>query len=78
MRMGRGQVNAKGANMAMIARMISQQMGRDVIDKTGLAGPYDLNLEWTPEPGQRWTSASWGATARRFHRTDAGGGGGGE
>ena len=52
MRMGRGQVNAKGANMAMIARMISQQMGRDVIDKTGLTSTYDINLEWTPEPGQ--------------------------
>ena len=52
MRMGRGQVNAKGANLAMIARMISQQMGRDVIDKTGLTGTHDLNLEWTPEPGQ--------------------------
>ena len=38
--------------MAMIARLISQQMGRDIIDKTGLADTYDINLEGTPEPGQ--------------------------
>lgn len=52
MRVGRGQINANGATMAAVARMISQQLGRDVIDNTGLKGNYDVNLEWTPEPGQ--------------------------
>lgn len=51
-RMGRGQVNAQGVPMAMIVRMLSQQLGRDVIDKTDLKGTYDVSLSWTPEVGQ--------------------------
>ena len=52
MRMGRGQVNAKSVPMATLVRMLSQQLGRDVIDKTDLKGNYDIDLTWTPEPGQ--------------------------
>lgn len=52
MRVGRGQLNANAATVASVARMISMQLGRDVIDNTGLEGNYDVNLEWTPEPGQ--------------------------
>lgn len=51
-RMGRGQIDVKKASMAMLAQHLSQQLGRTVIDKTGLAGDYDFNLTWTPEPGQ--------------------------
>lgn len=51
-RMGRGQLNGKKVSMTMLARQLSQQLGRTVIDKTDLKGEYDFTLEWTPEPGQ--------------------------
>lgn len=51
-RMGRGQLNADGIGMAAFARMLSQNLGREVVDQTGLTGNYAVKLEWTPEPGQ--------------------------
>ena len=36
----------------MFARQLGLQLGRPVIDKTGLTGRYDFTLEWTPEPGE--------------------------
>jgi len=35
-----------------IADMLTNQLGRPVIDKTGLTGKYDYELEFAPEPGQ--------------------------
>jgi len=31
--------------------MLSQQLQRTVLDKTGLTGKYDLELTWTPDQG---------------------------
>jgi uncharacterized protein (TIGR03435 family) len=50
-RMGRGQLEGSRMAMAMLANQIATQVGRPVIDKTGLTGQYDVKLEWTPEPG---------------------------
>jgi uncharacterized protein (TIGR03435 family) len=47
--MGRGHVEADGGNMQMLARVLSQQLGRTVVDKTGLTGTYDYALQWTPD-----------------------------
>ncbi len=52
MRVGRGQIIAQSIPMDNLARLLSQQLGRTVIDKTGLQGNYDFTLEWTPDPGQ--------------------------
>jgi uncharacterized protein (TIGR03435 family) len=52
MRMGRGQIMGQSASMEFLAQMLSQQLGRTVIDKTGLKGIYDFTLEWTPDAGQ--------------------------
>jgi bla regulator protein blaR1 len=52
MRMGRGELTAQRAPMTILANMLAQQLGRPVLDRTGLKGEYDLNLQWTPDQGQ--------------------------
>jgi uncharacterized protein (TIGR03435 family) len=46
-RMGRGDVEANGAPIQLLTRILSQQLGRSVVDKTGLTGNYDFKLNWT-------------------------------
>jgi uncharacterized protein (TIGR03435 family) len=41
----------KGGIDALVV-WLSRQLGRVVIDKTGLTGEYDYKIEWTPEPGE--------------------------
>ena len=52
MRMGRGQLTGQAISTDTLVRLLSQQLGRTVIDKTGLTGKYDFTLQWTPLPGQ--------------------------
>jgi bla regulator protein blaR1 len=52
MRMGRGQISGEGVELDMLTNALSNQLGRPVVDRTGLKGPFDLKLEWTPDPGQ--------------------------
>jgi bla regulator protein BlaR1 len=52
MRMGRGQLNGHSIGMKEIVRSLSQQLGRTVVDRTGLTGNYDFSLQWTPDEGQ--------------------------
>ena len=46
-------MTARGITMARLAQTLTQSLSRDlgriVIDKTGLEGAYDLALQWTPE-----------------------------
>lgn len=51
LRMGRGQLIGQSIPMEFLVRILAQQLGRPVIDKTGLTGAYDFTLEWTPESG---------------------------
>ena len=44
-----GELTGAGADMKFLARAISQESRRVVIDKTGLAGHYDFTLHYTPE-----------------------------
>jgi uncharacterized protein (TIGR03435 family) len=50
---GNGQLQANGATLADIAQVMTQEasgeLGRVVIDKTGIEGKYDIRLKWTPE-----------------------------
>jgi len=55
MRMGRGSVEGQGVALDALVRAISGQLGRPVIDRTGLTGRYDIKMQWTPEPGQNAT-----------------------
>jgi uncharacterized protein (TIGR03435 family) len=52
MRMGRGELNGQGVELSFLASVLSQQLGRQVLDQTGLKGSYDLALKWTPEQGE--------------------------
>jgi uncharacterized protein (TIGR03435 family) len=52
MRIGRGQLTGTAAPIVILVNVLSQQLGRSVIDKTGLAGQYDFELKWTPDVGQ--------------------------
>jgi uncharacterized protein (TIGR03435 family) len=51
-RMGRGTIEGQAMPMGMLVQQLAQNIGRTVIDKTGLTGNYEVKLEWTPEPGQ--------------------------
>jgi uncharacterized protein (TIGR03435 family) len=52
MRMARDQLTAQGVPISDLVRPLSQQLGRTVIDKTGLTGNYDFTLQWTPDENQ--------------------------
>jgi bla regulator protein BlaR1 len=49
---GKGLVAAQGVPMAILVRLLSEQVGHTVVDKTGLAGAYDFSLQWTPDQSQ--------------------------
>jgi uncharacterized protein (TIGR03435 family) len=48
MRMAAGNVSGKAIPMPLLARFLGQTLGRQVIDKTGLTGRYDIDVRGTP------------------------------
>ncbi len=46
---GRGHIESQGTGMDGLARVLSGQLGRTVVDKTGLQGNFDYKLDWTPD-----------------------------
>jgi bla regulator protein blaR1 len=57
MSMGRGKLTGTGMVIGSVVNALSQQLGRTVVDKTGLTGNYDFKLEWTPDLGQQQPGA---------------------
>ena len=51
--MGPGQLTGTNINIGLLAEILSRQreLGRLVIDQTGLKGNYDWKLKWTPDQG---------------------------
>ena len=49
-RANNGVVSMRGVPLANFVRNMGGLTGRFVIDKTGLTGPYDLDLQWIPDP----------------------------
>jgi uncharacterized protein (TIGR03435 family) len=56
-----GKLTAKGVSSAKLAqtltRLASQELGHEVIDRTGLSGRYDFTLNWTPDTGASGANA---------------------
>ena len=47
---GTNELTAQGVTMDQLAKTLSkQELGRVVVDDTGLAGKYDFTLSWTPD-----------------------------
>jgi uncharacterized protein (TIGR03435 family) len=46
---GRSQITDSGATMATLADQIARVLGRPVVDKTEIAGRFDVTLKWTPD-----------------------------
>ena len=52
LRLGPNLLMGSGADINMVAPLMSRLLGRTVVDRTGLTGAYDIHAEWTPDPGQ--------------------------
>ena len=48
---GRGSIKGDGMTVSFLVSILSRQLHRTVIDKTGLTGNYDLELKWAPDEG---------------------------
>lgn len=46
---GRGHIESVGSATSGLVRLLSAQLGRTVVDKTGLTGDFDYKLDWTPD-----------------------------
>jgi bla regulator protein blaR1 len=44
---------AQGIPISNFVQHLTRQLGRNVVDKTGLTGKYDFTLKWTPDESQR-------------------------
>ncbi len=47
---GRGKIVSRHASPEQWIQALSTQLGRQVVDHTGLQGTFDFTLEWTPDP----------------------------
>jgi uncharacterized protein (TIGR03435 family) len=49
MRMGMGELTAQAIPISNLANFLAQELHKQVMDKTGLTGKYDIQLKWAPE-----------------------------
>jgi uncharacterized protein (TIGR03435 family) len=52
-RLGARELTARGMTMPTLARLLAGRAGRPGIDRTGLEGFYDLEVEWSSDLGLR-------------------------
>src|SRR5208283_4735022 len=47
---GRDHLEVQGPDsVSLLAEELSKEVGRSVVDRTGIAGRYDLTVKWTPD-----------------------------
>jgi len=56
-RKGRGQIESRSSSLAFLLVLLSHEIGRPIVDKTGLTSTYDFTLSWTPDQGAEAMSA---------------------
>jgi uncharacterized protein (TIGR03435 family) len=44
-----GRIVGTGTTIAELMRRLSPTLGRPLVDRTGLSGPFDLELKWSPD-----------------------------
>jgi uncharacterized protein (TIGR03435 family) len=64
---GAGRVSGGSVTMTQVASTLSQFSGRMVIDRTGLTGAFDFDLEFTPDPAMRGRGMGGGCRHRHRH-----------
>jgi bla regulator protein BlaR1 len=69
MRVSYGQVDCQAIPITGLVEILSQLTGRTVVDKTGLAGKYDVALRWTPEDSHAAPTAAENATGERMQES---------
>ena len=65
MMMNPGHIESTGTTVDMLTHVLSRQLSRTVVDKTGLTGEYDFTLDYTPDnmpmpphgAARRWAKA---------------------
>ncbi len=53
-------LTARGQSLSQLLGMLAKELGRTVVDDTGLDGKYDFNLTWSSEPGEPGVAISQG------------------
>jgi uncharacterized protein (TIGR03435 family) len=48
--MGRGQLTSQRMPIQNLCNALANQLGRPVVNHTGLEGNFDYKMEWTPDP----------------------------
>lgn len=55
---GNGHLTVQALPISTVAETLSQQLGRTVVDRTGLTGDYNFTLDWTQESSASSISAA--------------------
>ena len=55
---GDDEIKSSGIAIDQLAHILTQQLKRTVVNKTGLTGNYDFTLKWTPEDSHSRTDTS--------------------
>jgi uncharacterized protein (TIGR03435 family) len=63
MMINNGKVTANDAQLSMLVTALSRNLGRTIVDKTGLTGTYDFSLQWAPDEGGAAPGPESGASA---------------
>jgi len=68
---GRGQITGTGVPVSLFADILSRQLGRKVLDRTGIKGNYDFKLQWTPDESQPSSGAEGNPTVPAAPASDS-------